>query len=396
MVAGIVCEYNPFHKGHLYQLEETKRSGADYIVCVMSGNFVQRGECALLDKWKRAEIAVRSGADVVIDLPVPWAVSSAESFARGSIFLLKQAGVDAVFFGSESEDREKLLLVAESTQGTAVQSLVKERMSEGQSYPFALYNAVNELYGQDAADIIASPNSTLAVEYIRQIKKQGGMDFIPIKRKGSIHDSDETDGEFISASAIRGLICGSAFKHCISYLNKESAFVLEKALDEGTAPCSMDKNERAVLSGLRGLDKTELEKYISDYTGLSSRIYDGIRAAKSLDELYEKAKSRNYTYSRVRREVLSAFLGIPKEISLSAPPYMRVLAVSGKGLDLLSDIKKNSAVPVVTKHAEMQNLDEFSKMIYELQCSSTDRFALFSPEVRPCGLEQKNPMLIIK
>lgn len=396
MVAGIVCEYNPFHKGHLYQLERTKKAGADYIICVMSGNFVQRGECAFLDKWKRAEIAVKSGADIVIDLPVAWAVSSAESFARGSVYLLKQAGVDTLSFGSETEDRENLLLAAESTENERVFSLVRKNMSDGNSYPLSLYGAVKEIYGEKAAEIIASPNSTLAVEYIRQIKKQGGMDFQPIKRKGASHDSEETEGEFLSASAIRALLSEKDNTEPLSFLNDVGAEVVRKAIDEGIAPCTMKQNERAVLSSLRQLTKNELENYTSDTKGLASRIYDSLKVARSLEELYTLSKSKNYTHSRVRREVLNAFLGIDKEISLSTPPYMRILAVNERGRELLSSVKKNSAVPVVTKHSEMQNLDCFSKKVYELQCSSTDKFALFSPEVRPCGLEQKNSLLIIK
>lgn len=397
MVAGIVCEYNPFHKGHLYQLEMTRQKGADAVVCVMSGNYVQRGECAFLDKWKRAETAVRSGADVVIDLPVPWAVSSAESFARGSVYLLKQFGADVLSFGCESESRESLLLAAEVYENERVAELVKKHMADGTSYPSALYESTYEVYGKAVADILAFPNSTLAVEYIRQIKKYGDTDFIVVKRKGAGHDSNDTDVDYISASALRTIMTyPESAKNAYRFLSQESADIIDKALTEGYAPCTMEMNERAVLSALRQLDKNELSKFISDEQGLVSRIYEGIKTAKSLSELYSLAKSKNYTHSRVRREVLSAYLGVDKEISKHTPPYMRILAVNEKGLTLLADAKKNSAIPIVTKHGEMQNLDSFSKRIYEIQCSSTDKFALFSPKVRPCGLEQKNSMLIVK
>lgn len=397
MLAGIVCEYNPFHKGHLYQLEKTKQAGIDGIICVMSGNFVQRGECAFLDKWKRAEIAVRSGADVVIDLPVPWAVSSGESFARGSVFLLKQFGVDVLSFGCEKECRENLLLAAEAPENIKVSELVKSNMSEGMSYPSALYEAVYEIYGKDVADILAFPNSTLAVEYIKQIKKYGDMDFTVIKRTGAEHDSITGDGEFLSASALRRMLSFSGGREAAySFISKESVDFLADAFSEGSAPCTMEQNERAILSALRQLDKKELEKFVSDGQGLVSRIYDSIKVAENLTEVYSLAKSKNYTYSRIRREVLNAYLKIEKDISTLTPPYMRILAVNEKGLSLLSSAKKNSAIPIVTKHVEMQNLDSFSKKIYDIQCSSTDLFTLFSPKVRACGLEQKNSMLIIK
>lgn len=396
MTAGVVCEYNPFHKGHLYQLEKNAQAGADAIVCVMSGNFVQRGECAFLDKWKRAEIAIRNGADVVIDLPVPWAVSSAENFARGSIYLLSQFGVDVLSFGSETDDREKLILAAECTENERVIEFVRDRMSSGVHYPYALFSAVREIYDDDVAGIIASPNSTLAVEYIRQMKKSGMKNFLPVLRKGAGHDTSDADGYILCASELRGRIADKGIEGVGEYIDEVSLEIIDGQVRAGFAPCMMRYNERAVLSALRRLDKVGLEKYISDEQGLVSRIYDAAKTSSGLVELYNEARSKNYTHSRVRREVLSAFLGIKKDIATRTPPYMRILAVSEKGLTLLSSAKKNSAIPIVTKHGEMQNLDSFSKEIYDLQCSSSDAFALFSPAVRPCGLEQKNSMLIIK
>ncbi len=394
MLAGIVCEYNPFHKGHLYQLEKTKQAEADAVVCVMSGNFVQRGECAFLDKWTRARAAIQLGADVVIDLPVPWAVSSAESFARGSVALLHNFGVGTLSFGSECDDKEKLLVAAECVNDENVVLLAKKHMSEGATYPLALSLAVRELYADEIADIISSPNSTLAVEYIRQLLKYEGMDFLPVKRKGASHDSNDSEAEYLSASKIRSDII--ADDELFSALPEKSAMLLGAEFESGFAPCLMKNNERGILSSLREMSITELEKYVSDENGLAGRIYEGVRTAFSLDELYEKIKSRNYTHSRVRREVLSAYLKIKKGVSAGTPPYIRILAVSEKGLSLLSEAKKKSALPIVTKHGEMQNLDEKSKYIYELQCSCTDKFALFSPTVRECGLEQKSSIIVVK
>ena len=394
MVAGIVCEYNPFHKGHLYQLEKTREAGADAIVCVMSGNFVQRGECAILDKWIRAEAAVRSGADVVIDLPVPWAVSSAENFAKGSTFLLKEFGIDFLSFGSECDDKEKLLLAAKSVDDEAVVALTKKYMQEGLSYPSALHRSVTELYGEKTAEIISSPNSTLAVEYIRQLTKYDGIDFLPVKRQGAGHDSDEEKDGYLSASKIRSEL--TLKNDILSALPDNSSGLLSAEFKKGNAPCLMKNNERGVLSALREISQEKLGETVSDEAGLAGRIYDAVRVSTSLDELYENAKSKNYTLSRIRREVLCAYLGIEKDIATGTPPYIRILAVNEKGLSILSKAKKNSALAVVTKHSEMQNLNDEAKRIYELQCSSTDKFALMSEKARECGLEQKNSMLIVK
>ena len=144
-LAGIVCEYNPMHKGHIYHIEETRKNGATHIVCVMSGNFVQRGECAFLDKWSRADIAVHSGADLVVELPTPWSADSAENFAFGAVYLLSCLGIDMLSFGSEEEDAELLKRCAEALDDEKTADLLKKKMSSGLSYPAAVCEAVGEL-----------------------------------------------------------------------------------------------------------------------------------------------------------------------------------------------------------------------------------------------------------
>ena len=151
--AGIVCEYNPLHNGHLYQINKTRLSGATHIVCAMSGNFVQRGEPAFLDKWTRAQIAVKSGADLVVEIPVPWAVSGAESFARGSVTLLNNLGIDVLSFGCETDDEKKLLKAAETSKDEKVVSKLKAYTKSGLSYPLALQKAAAELYGKEIGDL---------------------------------------------------------------------------------------------------------------------------------------------------------------------------------------------------------------------------------------------------
>ncbi len=394
MIAGIVCEYNPFHKGHLYQLEKTKQAGADSIVCVMSGNYVQRGECAIFDKWARAKTAVLCGADVVIDLPVAWAVSSAENFARGSVSLLKEFGINVLSFGSEYDSKDMLLLAFESVNDERVISLTKKYMSEGLSYPSALFKGVSEIYGEKAADVVSSPNSTLAVEYLKQLARHKEIDFLPVKRVGAAHDSQLSEGKYLSASKIRQTVTEGEM--LTAALPEKSVAAFSAELEKDFAPCLLTNNERGILSVLREMSPGQLEEYVSDSNGLAKRIYDAVRSSNSLAELYEKIKVKNYTLSRIRREVLSAYLKIPKQTALENPPYIKILAVSEKGLSLLSQAKKNSAIPIVTRHSELQNLSQKAMEIYDLQCSSTDKFALFSPEVRECGLEQKSSLIIVK
>ncbi|MBR5437462.1 MAG: nucleotidyltransferase family protein, partial [Clostridia bacterium] len=155
---------------------------------------------------------------------------------------------------------------------------------------------------------------------------------------------------------------------------------------------SLKNGERAVLSTLREIKKEDYSLYVTDNSGLSGRIYESVKTATDIDSLYDKAKSKNYTHSRVRREVMNLFLKVPKELSKEKVPYMRILAVSERGISLLGKAKENSSVPVVTRHAEAEKLSEKGKEVYALQCSSTDKFALFGKEIKECSLEQKNSM----
>ena len=383
MAAGIVSEYNPFHNGHMYHIEKTRQSGADTVVCVMSGNFVQRGECAILPKHKRAEAAIRGGADLVIDLPVPWAMSSAESFARGSISLLSAVGIDILSFGSEVDSKALLYRAAEATEDERVSQRIKELMSEGMSYPAALSKSTDEIYGEEVSALLAQPNSTLAVEYIKQIEKYSpDCDILPVKRMAVGHDSTETKERFASASRIRALVSEVDV----------SGFVPSFSLQHGEELYNVKYAERAILSALRETSREDCSLYVTDQKGLSDRIYNAVKSADSLEALYAAAKSRNYTHSRVRREVMNIYLKIPASFSLKTPPFIKVLAANSKGLSLL----KNARLPVVTKHSDAVFEDAFSKQVYDLQCSTTDKFSLMTEKISPMGMEQKKSVIIIK
>lgn len=393
MVAGIVCEYNPFHNGHNYHINETKKT-ADFVVCVMSGNFVQRGDCAFLDKWTRAKLAVLHGADLVIDLPVPWSNASAETFARGSIGLLGAFGVDMISFGSETDDLNLLKKCADIHYEPTVIATAKELMAQGETYPTALCKAAEKLYGKTLADILNTANNTLATEYIKAAKNLGfSFDFLPVKRYGAQHDSNKISSNTASASKIRNMGICEETRQVVSETTYETLLSLQK---EGFAPYSLINCERAILSCLREIKKEDYTRYISDTQGLANRIYESARTAESLQMLYENAKSKNYTLSRIRREIISLYLRIEKDLSEGIPPYIRVLASSEKGISLLGKAKCTSTLPIVTKHGETLNFCGKAKKVYDVQCSSTDKFALCGKKIKECGLEQKNSMIIVK
>ncbi len=385
MIAGIVAEYNPFHNGHLYHINKVRETGADFIVCVMSGNYVQRGECACLDKWKRAEIAVKNGADVVIDLPTPWACASAETFGRGAVGLLMDFGVDFVSFGSETVSKENLLSCLDALENEKTIEETRKNMASGMTYPKALSLAVGNNYGKETAEVLLSPNSTLGIEYLKTLKSYGREnDFLPVLREGASHDSCETNGNIASASFIREAMLSESVK---AFLPENTYEILHEEKEKGYAPCSLKNNERGILSSLREISKEDYSLYISDETGLSDRIYSSLKTATTLTELYDTVKVKNYTHSRIRREILMLYLRCPKTLSEGKVPYMKILAASEKGLTLLKKAKENSTVPVITRHAEKESLTEKGKTLYDFECTATDKFAFMSETIRKSGEE---------
>ena len=386
MTTGIVCEYNPFHKGHLYQIEKARAMGADKIVCVMSGNFVQRGECAFFNKHLRARAAIICGADVVIDLPTPWAMSSAETFARGSIGLLESFGIEALSFGCESDDEKLLRACAKMLNDAQTGNLIKRYTAEGMAYPQAVSRALTDTVGVKAGELVSSPNNTLAIEYIRQLSDD--IKLLPVRRIGADHDSDTPKDSIASASLIRS---SGLSDECFDYVPGKLISLYKDA-----ERYNISYSERAVLSSLRMMDKEDFSLYVSDSKGLDMRIYDSVQKADSLESLYALSKSKNYTHSRVRREVMNLWLKIRKDYSQGIPPYIRILAVSERGISLLAKAKDNSELPVITKYAEAKNLQGRAKEIYDAECRNTDLFSLCTEKIRKCGRDEISSIIIVR
>ena len=388
-VAGIVCEYNPMHNGHIYHIEKTRQAGATHIVAAMSGNFVQRGECAFVNKWKRAEIAVNCGADLVIDIPVPWSCSSAENYAMGALSLLNGFGIDFLSFGSECDDVDLLKKAAHACESELLKTDIKRLISSGLSYPSALQKAVEKCFSEEISQILSTPNNVLAVEYIKALEKiNRNIELFAVKRKGALHDEEFSGGSFMSANAIRNL---DDFSDAKEYMPDFSySGILENEDD------FIDKNsfESALLFFLRRMGCEEMKKYVSDSSGLADRIFHASRTACSLGDLYETVKTKSLTLAKVRREIMNIFLEIPKETALSFPPYIRILAANSRGLELL----KNSemSMPVITKHSEIAMLSDNAKEIYEIQCRTSDVYNSLCKKKKACSSEQTGSIIIVK
>lgn len=369
---GIVCEYNPLHKGHSRQLQLVREHfGSDCaIVCAMSGSFVQRGAPAILDKSIRAEAAVRCGADLVLELPVTCALSSAEGFAAGAVKAL-QGLCDVLCFGAETPQKELLLDTARCLLSPAFPPLLRQAMDTGLSFPAARQQAL-EAMGLPA---LVNPNDILGVEYCKAILQQSSpIDIFPIHRPGSYH-ATEPDRENPSATALRQRMLRG--ERWLEYVPPEAGELFASApLHE------LHAGELAVLARLRTMTDAEFEALPYGSEGLWRKLMHASREKASLEEILTAVKSKRYTRSRLDRMVMCAFLGITRETMAMEIPYSRILGFSDRGRQLLNTAKKNR----VFRNPGQAD----SRPYWELEKRCGDLYGLFctaSPE--PPGAEER-------
>lgn len=390
--AGIVAEFNPFHNGHALLLKKTREAGFSHIVVVMSGNYTQRGEAACMLKEARTRMALSCGADLVIELPLPWAVSSAENFAFGAVSLLNALGcVDALSFGSECGNANLLTRCAERLPELDGSSELAKLLRQGYSFPKARALALGK--DENLAGLLDNPNDTLGIEYIKALKRLGSpIEPFVVERIGARHDgSPALGGDVMTASAsyLRSVLNSDDPLRAKDYIPKSAAEILEKELSEFRAPFQSSRAEILILSQLRRLSVDDIKSLPDVSEGLENRILRAIRGACSLDELYAAIKSKRYTLARIRRIILCAYLGVDCSFTAAPPPYIRVLGFNARGQQILQRAKKSAVLPIVTRHADFAGLDGALRSIYELECRATDLYALCLPRALPCGLEQK-------
>lgn len=394
-VTGIVAEYNPFHNGHRTMIEKCRNGGADHIVAVMSGNFVQRGSVAIMDKRSRTAAALKNGVDLVVELPVPWATATAEKFAYGGVSVLNALGcVDTLSFGAECADKDLLLEAAKAVRDPAVDAKIKEELDGGVSYPVARALAVRGSYGDTIAEVLDQPNNILAVEYIKAIQSLGSaMDIAPIARVGGVHDSLTPTDEFASASSLR-IMLERGDPRAFAYMPESSVAGFKQQKSIGRAPVTVDDSERAILSRLRLLTKEDIAAAPDVSEGLENRIYNAIQSATSLEELYDIVKTKRYTHSRIRRIVTALYLGITPEDREREVPYIRVLGFNARGRDILKAAKDAATKPVITKTSQIYGLSEEAGHVLDLECKATDLYNLCSPRILPCGTELSDELVL--
>lgn len=372
---AIICEYNPFHNGHKYQIQKIKSESNNPVTAIMSGNFTQRGDVAVADKFIRAELAVRNGADLVIELPTVYACSSAKSFAAGGVGIAEALGCcERLCFSTEEKNPESLIKAAELFDNKKFNFEVKAAMDNGSYYPQAVEQAFNKT-APTLSDIVTKPNNILALEYLRALKNTGIKPMI-INRIGTAHDSNEVDGSFTSASNIRKMILSG--ENCKNYVPENTP--------DFKNPADIKKLEKSVIYKLRTMSAVDIEKLPDVSEGLHNRIYNSIRNYNSLEEIISDIKTKRYTRARIRRVIISALLNITKD-DLNVPvPYLRVLAFNDRGAELLGEIKKSGTLPIITNVADgYKKLDDKAKRIFDIDLLAGDIYSLATDEIKKCG-----------
>lgn len=384
-VTGIIAEFNPLHTGHALLLERAKERGT--VVAVMSGNFVQRGDLAIAEKRVRARAALLSGADLVLELPVAYSMSTAQNFALGGVSALKAAGCDSLIFGSESGDITELNAACEILNTKEFSEHLNIHLSTGITFAAARENAACDLGLKKG--VLSGANNNLAVEYMCAAENIGAdFEFVTLKRQGAGHDSPEASGGFASASLLRERLLSGDYDFCRSYI-PESVF----SLLQPSNIADIRRIERAVLALLRTRTVNELKSLPDISEGIENKLFSAIRVATSLDDLYNRVKVKRYTLARIRRLALSALIGLDSTFFMKQPPYIRVLGFNERGMTLLKERSGNSAIPVVTRVSEIKKLPEPALKLFETECRATDLFALALPTPAPCGLEYTSKII---
>lgn len=358
-VLGIIAEYNPFHNGHLYHIARTKQeTNAQYIVAVISGNFVQRGNTSIVNKWVKARMALLNGVDLVIELPTVYSISSAENFAEGAIKIFNSLGVvDTVSFGMEASDISTLNNIANVLYSEPKEyiTMLGHELKKGNSFPKARENALM-VYLNDIkryANVLSGSNNILAIEYLKAMKKtKSTITPIGIKREKVLYNDKYIVDEFASATAIRKMLMTNQLNDISKVMPRNSYLKLGEELKNGHYVIDLSRFEKEIIYTLRKMSVADVAKLPDVSEGLETSIKNAADSCNTLEELINIVKTKRFTQTRIQRILLYALLGIDKkkmETSRKITPYVRVLGFNNKGKELISEMMNlNPKLNVVT------------------------------------------------
>jgi len=358
-VLGIIAEYNPFHNGHSYHLEQAKKlTGSSYTVAVISGNFTQRGSTALIDKWSRAEIALNCGVDLVLELPTLYATSSAENFADGAVKILNSLKVvDYLAFGAETSDMDLLEPIADVLykEPKAYKMLLANELKKGVSFPKARENALMLYLGdiRKYLNVLSSPNNILGLEYMKSLKKYNSIiKPVAITRFEAGYNDISYSGNIASATAIRNIIKNGNFKVLRKLVPAPSYGILMDNIKQGHIIPDLSVFERQIIYNLRKMSLSEISELPDVTEGLENSIKKVANSCNTVNEFLNLIKSKRYTSTRLQRILIYSLLGITKKdmaLSKKVNPYIRVLGFNKRGKFLISEIAKaNPKLDIIT------------------------------------------------
>ncbi len=384
---AIIAEYNPFHSGHQYHISQSKQALWDKedaaVIVIMSGHWVQQANCAITDKWTRATMALEGGADLVIELPTHFATASAQGFARGAVALLEgTAVVDYLSFGTEAGTLEGLSAIQEVLETPQYRQHLKTQLKTGDSFPRARQNAVAQILGETSL-LLSSPNNILALEYLTALSHfNSNIKPLTIERKGSgfhcIRQGERPP--HTSATDLRSKLYEGNWADCEPYLSSTAMTLLQQQKFPSLQYC-----ERVLLAKLATMTAEDWAKLPDSGSGegLPNHLAHSANKAQSTEEFLLLAKNKRYPHARLRRLLLSAFLGITKESTPPHPEYLRILAMNQKGRGILQEMKAKSNLPLITKTANIHKSSPQCLSSFQKEVVFTDLYRLCFPELSP-------------
>lgn len=394
---GIIAEYNPFHNGHEYHLKAAKElSGAKYAIAVMSGDFVQRGEPSIIDKYIRTRWALEHGADMVLLLPTVFSLANAQAFASAGVGILHGTGiVNHMAFGSECGDMLSLAAAAQAADNESPQfkALIKAHMDKGLSYPGARAMAWHQHTGE--ASLLSSPNDILGIEYIRALNRIGShITPLPIPRTGPNHDSSHPVDSFASASAIRAAILES--NPFTGFVPASVFYDIKASLSSGAAPRTLSGLSRETVYALRRMTKAQLSDLPDMGEGLENLLYATCRQHGDISDVLTHVKSRRYTMARLKRICMCALLGISGDpMDRLNGLYIRVLGVRKDALELLSLLKKNASLPVVIRYGDSITLTDAQRSIMDTDLLASEIAPAAAPLPSGVPFDFSHPLITV-
>lgn len=397
-ITGIITEYNPFHNGHKFHLEESKKqTKSDGTICIMSGNFVQRGGPAIIDKWKRTEMALNNGVDLIIELPTFYAVSSAEFFAKGAVSILNSLNiVNNLFFGSEIGDAKALSEIAKVlvSEDERFQNILKENLSLGLTFAKAREKSLIEyLNSSEINNIITSSNNILGIEYIKAILKlNSSINPVALKREGSNYNDKSLSQTFSSATSIREVLKNTSNIEDLKNIIPLESYEVFSKLQEQDYRFTFEEEMFKYIKYKIQTNCVNFNNLYEVTEGLDNKIIKEISSSNSLHEFILKIKSKRYTYSKISRILTHIYLGLDndgfKDIANENNLYVRVLGFNKTGREILSLIKANSSIPLITKVPRFTN-----NPLLKFDLQATACYSLLNDKVNPFNDYLQSPII---